>query len=298
MPITLPVPGGGGATTPSTYYNGTNLGEYQFVSLKEIIANFIAAYTGEGKILENVLRADVKFHAHRALQELHYDTVKSCKSQEIEVCSSLKMPLPHDYVNYVKLSWIDTNGIQHIIYPTRNTSNPFAIQQNDDCSYAFENGDLMQQQTCTIESLSCSASEIPDIANDLFGKTDVGKLSYNKAKKKPDYDSDGNGPGGDAPAFFQLDEKGRYNYLENFKDKVDNYCNCTDTLYSSVLDKPCGEKNSYEWMMFDCLVGKTLGSFYTYEKNGVTMNDCIDFLGVAYDDSNGDNGGPVKPPIQ
>ena len=99
MPITLPVPGGGGATTPQTYYNGNNLGEYQFVSLSEIKDNFIAAYVGEGKILENVLEGDVNFHAHRALQELHYDTLKSCKSQEIEVCSSLKMPLPHDYVN-------------------------------------------------------------------------------------------------------------------------------------------------------------------------------------------------------
>ena len=59
MPITLPVPGGGGATVPSAYYTGDNLGEYQFISLTEIIDNFIATYVGEGKILGTTLKVDV-----------------------------------------------------------------------------------------------------------------------------------------------------------------------------------------------------------------------------------------------
>jgi len=129
MSITLPVSGGGGSTAPKTYYPGTNHGEYQFISIAEIINNFQAAYVGEGKILQNVLRGDVTFHAYRALQELHYDTFKSFKSQEIEIPPSLVMALPHDYVNYVKLASVDSSGIEHVIYPTSKTSNPFAIDQ-------------------------------------------------------------------------------------------------------------------------------------------------------------------------
>jgi len=129
MSITLPVPGGGGSTAPKTYYPGTNHGEYQFIYIAEIINNFQAAYVGEGKILQNVLRGDVTFHAYRALQELHYDTFKSFKSQEIEIPPSLVMALPHDYVNYVKLATVDASGVEHIIYPTNKTSNPFAIDQ-------------------------------------------------------------------------------------------------------------------------------------------------------------------------
>ena len=129
MSTTLPVPGGGGSTIPTKYYPGTNHGEYQFISITDIINNFQAAYVGQGKILENVLRGDISFHAYRALQELHYDTFKSCKSQEIEIPPSLVMALPHDYVNYVKLAAIDSSGIEHIIYPTSKTSNPFAIDQ-------------------------------------------------------------------------------------------------------------------------------------------------------------------------
>jgi len=271
MPITLPVPGGGGATTPSTYYSGTNLGEYQFVSVSEIIDNFQAAYVGEGKILENVLKGDVTFHAFRALQELHYDTVRSCKSQEIEVCSSLKMPLPHDYVNYVKLAFIDNNGVEHIIYPARNTSNPFAIQQNDDCSYAFEDGDLMHQKSCVITSLSCSAEEIPDLWGDLH----LGSAEYKGGKVNPKTQQNS--------GFFSLNEQGKYNYLENWKSKVDDYCNCTDTMYESINDKPCGELGKYGWSITDCLIGKTF-AYDGYTAAGLSDSDCADALADAFAD--------------
>ena len=40
------------------------------------------------------------------------------------------MPLPHDYVNYTKISWTDGAGIKHPLYPTKHTSNPFEIRQN------------------------------------------------------------------------------------------------------------------------------------------------------------------------
>ena len=112
------------ANNPQQYYNGNSFGGYQFISLLDIMDNFTATYVGEGKLLEKTLRSDISFHAHRALQELSFDTLKSCKSQEIEIPANLTMVLPHDYVNYVKLTWSDSSGIEHIIYPTSKTSNP------------------------------------------------------------------------------------------------------------------------------------------------------------------------------
>ena len=41
------------------------------------------------------------------LQEFSYDTLKSVKSQELTVPSSLAVILPQDYVNYVRVSFID-----------------------------------------------------------------------------------------------------------------------------------------------------------------------------------------------
>jgi len=120
-----------GDTTQVDYYlDSSSWGKYQFTSLDDIITYFQIAYVGEGKLISKVRRADVAFHAQRAMQELSFDTFKSCKALELEIPASLKMILPQDYVNYVKLTWSDSAGIEHIIYPTSKTSNPIAISQD------------------------------------------------------------------------------------------------------------------------------------------------------------------------
>ena len=113
-------------------------GNYQYVSLENIINNFIISYVGEDKIISKIRRTDVAFHAQRGLAELSYDTLKSFKSQEIEVPPSLSMKLPHDFVNYVKLSWLDNDGIERILMPTRKTSNPEALIQDSNYDYSFD----------------------------------------------------------------------------------------------------------------------------------------------------------------
>ena len=125
-------------TSQQSYYQGTDLGNYQFVSLKDIINQFMIVYVGEDKIISKVKRMDVAFHAQRALAELSFDTFKSCKAQEITVPSTLQMTLPHDYVNYNKISRVDSSGIKHVLYPTTKTSNPQPIFQNDDNKYEIK----------------------------------------------------------------------------------------------------------------------------------------------------------------
>ena len=121
----------------SEYYGGNDYGNYQFTSLDNIITQFQIAYVGENKIIPKIKRADIQFFAMRALQELSFDTFKSVKSEEIVVPASLQMILPQDYVNYTKVSWVDTAGIKHIIYPTSKTSNPKKYQKDDNNEYLF-----------------------------------------------------------------------------------------------------------------------------------------------------------------
>ncbi len=131
--------------TQQAYYNGSDHGNYQFVSLDDIIDSFLAIYVGEGKLIDKASRTDVVFHARRALQEFSFDTFKSIKSQEIELPPSLTMTLPHDYVNYVKLTWND-KGVERIIYPASKTSNPNALAQLTDGSYTYDaDGNLLTQ---------------------------------------------------------------------------------------------------------------------------------------------------------
>ena len=135
--------------TGQAYYTGSDFGGYQFTSLEHIINQFIIAYVGEDKIISKIKRTDVAFHAMRALQELSFDTFKSTKSQEIVVPASLTMVLPQDYVNYIKLTWSDSSGIEHVIYPAAKTSNPLQVQQNAAGDYQFDGTALDVDNTST-----------------------------------------------------------------------------------------------------------------------------------------------------
>ena len=123
--------------TQKDYYQGNDYGNYQFTSLQDIINQFLVVYVGEEKIISKASKTDVAFHAQRALQELSFDTFKSVKSQEIVLPPSLQMILPHDYINYTNVSWSDSSGIQHTLYPARKTSNPFKIKQDTNGNYDF-----------------------------------------------------------------------------------------------------------------------------------------------------------------
>ena len=120
------------------YERGEFHGSYQFSRLSDIIDHFMVVYVGEDKIIPKVKKTDVAFHAQRTMQELSFDTFGFNKAQEITVPGSLKMTLPIDYVNYTKVSWVDSSGIKHIIYPESKTSNPKNFSQNEDGDYIVD----------------------------------------------------------------------------------------------------------------------------------------------------------------
>ena len=138
-----------------------NYGGYEYVSLNDIVNNFMIAYVGEEKIISHVKRTDVIFHARRGLQEFSYDTLKSIKSQELQIPPSLSLIIPQDYVNYVQMSWIDSLGIKHIIYPTTLTSNPYQVPVQDNIGVPVQ--DEFEEN---LESTSLT-NERWRVANDL-----------------------------------------------------------------------------------------------------------------------------------
>jgi hypothetical protein len=109
-----------------------NYGSYAYTKLGDIVNNFLIAYVGSGKLIQDVKRTDVIFHAKRAMQEFSYDTLKSVNSQELTVPHNLSIILPQDYVNYVNIHWVDNQGVKHIIMPSNNlTSDPYSLPLQD-----------------------------------------------------------------------------------------------------------------------------------------------------------------------
>jgi len=144
------------------YYDSErkNYGDYQFVSLKEIIDEFMLIYVGEEKIISRARRLDVTFHAKRALSEFSFDTLKSFKSIEITVPATLQMIIPPDYVSYTKISTVDSAGIKHPLYPTKYTSNPLQNPlQDDDGNYKLEKTGAVTDGNATV-TISTRAENI------------------------------------------------------------------------------------------------------------------------------------------
>ncbi len=124
------------------YLASGNLGNYQFTNLNTIINTFMVAYVGEDKIISKVRRTDVQFHAMRAVQELTYDVFKSVKSWEFTVPNNLVVPLPQDYVNYIKISRSDNNGMERILYPANKSGNPISLHQDENGGFTITDSEL------------------------------------------------------------------------------------------------------------------------------------------------------------
>lgn len=145
-----------------------NYGSYSYLTLNDIINNFLLIYTGEGKVINKVSRTDVLFHARRAVQELSYDTLKSYKSQELTIPASLTVPIPQDYVNYTRVAWADNNGVLHTIYPLSGLSgNPTELPIQDangiPTQSVYDNN--LEADTSTIETRWNTAND-DDITGD------------------------------------------------------------------------------------------------------------------------------------
>lgn len=132
--VQLKMVSGGGFGTEDAYGDTVeqNYGGYSYTSLNDVINGFIATYVGEHKLIGDVKRTDVIFHAKRGLQEFSYDTLKSVKSQELTIPPSLSVIIPQDYVNYTAISYIDQLGVKHPIYPANNlTTSPYEVPLQD-----------------------------------------------------------------------------------------------------------------------------------------------------------------------
>jgi len=140
-----------------------NYGSYSYITLNDVIDNFMVGYVGDGKIIQRAKKSDVLFFAKRSLQEFSYDTLKSIHSQELTVPSSLNIILPQDYVNYVKVSWIDKYGVKRPIFPTNNlTTIPYntPIQDNKGVPTQDNFGENIEGTSITKERFDSMNTEI------------------------------------------------------------------------------------------------------------------------------------------
>lgn len=128
-----------------------NWGSYQFVSLKDIVNNFLLMYTGNHSLVNNEERYKIMFHAKRAIQELNYDAFKEIKVLELNVCEQLRFVLPSDYVNWVRISLYKDGWLRPLSENIQTLSSKAYLQDNN-CKILFDqNGNVLEPQYSTID---------------------------------------------------------------------------------------------------------------------------------------------------
>ena len=131
--------------------NDDNWGDYQYVALKDVINNFYMMYVGDDKIINDCKRYEVVFHAKRGLQELNYDVAKEVKALELELPTSLQLPVPKDYINYVRISWVDDDGKFRPIIQNNQSGIVKSYLQDNNYNILFDNTGEALEGTSTTE---------------------------------------------------------------------------------------------------------------------------------------------------
>ena len=128
-----------------------NWGSYQYVSLYDIVNNFMLMYNGNHSLVNNEERFKVLFHAKRAIQELNYDAFKELKVLELNVDDSLRYILPSDYVNWVRVN-IYKDGLLRPLTENIQINSSLAYLQDNNNRILFDSdGNALSPQFSQID---------------------------------------------------------------------------------------------------------------------------------------------------
>ena len=128
-----------------------NWGSYQYVSLYDIVNNFMLMYSGNHSLVNNEERFKVLFHAKRAIQELNYDAFKELKVLELNVNDSLRYILPSDYVNWVRVN-IYKDGLLRPLTENIQINSSLAYLQDNNNRILFDSdGNALSPQFSQID---------------------------------------------------------------------------------------------------------------------------------------------------
>ena len=125
-------------TSSEEYYNNSSRhGEYQYVTLKEVVDNFMMSRDSDDHH-GTVARYKVVFQAMRGLRELYYDVLREVKAIELELSPNLNVILPPDFVNYTRISWVDDKGQLHPMAVDNSMSIAKAYLQDNEYGLLFD----------------------------------------------------------------------------------------------------------------------------------------------------------------
>jgi len=159
-----------------------------FISLNDVINNFLISYTGPGKLIPDAVRTEVVFHARRCLQEFAYETLKSQFTEE-EATFTSPLDFPTSMVAIISIT-VDTPA-----ETLEETSNPAPAVGEYYVDYATKQivfnatdvakGDLVLKYLSNALTTDESAA-IPKLAEEALYSCMVYAILANRGDTRPD----------------------------------------------------------------------------------------------------------------
>lgn len=155
-----------GSVNPQVYYENEDLhGEYSFIPLEELVNNFINIYLGDETILGSVPRKKVIYQTKQAIRQFTFSFLQQVKVVELELNDANNIILPPDYVEYVRVSWVDkVTGQLRSMSQNKHTTLGTAYLQDNLGDILFDNNGEILEGSTAIEVINDNLS-IPPIEN-------------------------------------------------------------------------------------------------------------------------------------
>jgi hypothetical protein len=199
-------------TPPINYYEDeAKWGEYQYVTLTELVNNFITNMVGDDKLLSNVKRYNVLYHMKRGISELSYDALKDIRNVELEIGDTLSVPLPIDYISYVRVSVVGDDGTLQPLAINNKTTIARSYLQDHQYNILFDQDGYPLEATPSVVENNFSGSTYIKVPSD------EAKGNYTvSASPNFNFDTSQNGNG-----TFVIDKRtGRMNFSSNIFSKI------------------------------------------------------------------------------
>ena len=147
------------------YGDSEQHGNYQYVTLEQVINDFMMS-KDDDDYTATASRTKVLYHARRGLREFYYDVLREIEGIELDLSSSLQVTLPPDFVNYVRISWVDDFGKLHKMAEDARISIAKEYLQDNDYSLLFDDDGCVMIGDGAIQDTDVSA----DVDGSYYGR--------------------------------------------------------------------------------------------------------------------------------
>jgi hypothetical protein len=141
--------------TPQFYYeNAENHGNYQFLSLEQLVNNFMQNFTGDETLIGDIERRKVVSVMKQGIRQFTLTGLRSFKAVELELNDSYGIILPPDFVDYIRISWLNTEtGEFHPMSENHLKNFPTSYLQDHEAEILFDDEGYVLEGNSATENI-------------------------------------------------------------------------------------------------------------------------------------------------